>query len=250
MKVLFYFWPLVLPLNILAQDASALLAEAQRQESSFREKEALQKYTEIVRIQPTHLIALCKCSELCSRIGNRQNSKTSKADYFQAAKTYAVAALRVNANNSESNFVMAMAMGRMALISSGREKLADVNEIRTYAEKSIRLDPANFKPYHVLGKWNYEVSNLSFAERTMAKWFYGGLPSASLDAAISNYEKSRALNPAFLLNYLELSRAYYRNGQRKKAHDLLAGMLQMPVKMADDPQIKDEARSLLRQWGS
>jgi tetratricopeptide (TPR) repeat protein len=239
---------LVLPINNFAQDVNLLLSEAQQQESSLRENEAFQKYTQIVRLQPSHLVALCKCSELCSRIGNRQKDKSSKTDYFRAARTYATAALRVNSNSAEANFVMAMAMGRMALISSGKEKLVAVDDIKQYAEKSIRLDPGNFKPYHILGKWNYEVSHLSMTERTLAKWFFGGLPNASLEDAISNYEKSRSLNPAFILNYLELARAYYRNDQRKKAAQLLELMMQIPNATFDDPRIKEEGRELLKEW--
>jgi len=236
---------LILPLKNLAQDVNTLLREAQQQESELREEEAFQKYAQAVRIQPSNLAALCKCSELCSRIGNRQNDKAVKTDYFHAARTYATAALRVNPNSTEANFVMAMALGRMALISSGRDKVEAVNDIRQYAEKSIHLDPDNFKPYHIMGKWNYEVSNLSVAERTLAKWFFGGVPHASLQDAISNYEKSRTLNPSFVLNYLELARAYHRAGQNKQAQQLLQAMMQLPNSTFDDPRIKEEGRRMM-----
>ena len=202
---------LVLPVENFAQDVNALLREAQQLEESFKENESFGKYSEILKLQPVNLTALCKCSELCSRIGNRQNEKAKKTDYFRAAKTYANAAVRVNPNNSEANFVMAFALGRQTLISSGRERIAAVKDIRYYADLSIREDPNNFKSYHVLGKWNYEVSNLSLTERSMAKWIFGGLPKASLQDAITDFERSLALNPSFLLNYLELARAYSRN---------------------------------------
>jgi tetratricopeptide (TPR) repeat protein len=243
-----YFSFLVLPLKILAQDVNLLLKEAQQQESALKETEAFQKYSQIVRIQPGHLVALCKCSELCSRIGNRQQSRSDKADYFRAARTYATAALRVNPGSSEANFVMAMAMGRLALISSGKEKLVAVNDIKQYAEKSIQLDPANFKPYHLMGKWNYEVSNLSLAERTLARWFFGGVPSGTIQESIRYYEKSRSLNPAFVLTYLELAKAYHRNDQRNKAMELLATMMPLPNNSCDDPRIKEEGRQLMADW--
>ena len=239
---------LVLPLKILSQDVNLLLREAQQQESALKEVEALQKYTQIVKLQPYHLQALCKCSELCSRIGNRQRSRSEKADYFRAARTYATAAIRVNSGSSEANFVMAMALGRMALISSGKEKITVVNEIREYAEKSIRLDPANFKPYHLMGKWNYEVCNLSLTERALAKWFYGGVPSGSFEESIRYYEKSRSLNPGFALTYLELARVYHRNDQKTKAKGLLEAMLLLPNNTCDDPRIKEEGRTLLKDW--
>ena len=236
---------LVLPVENFAQDVNALLREAQQLEESFKENESFGKYSEILKLQPVNLTALCECSELCSRIGNRQNEKAKKTDYFRAAKTYANAAVRVNPNNSEANFVMAFALGRQTLISSGRERIAAVKDIRYYADLSIREDPNNFKSYHVLGKWNYEVSNLSLTERSMAKWIFGGLPKASLQDAITDFERSLALNPSFLLNYLELARAYSRNNERRRAVEILEKMLTLPNMMLDDVRVKDEGRRLL-----
>jgi tetratricopeptide (TPR) repeat protein len=225
-----------------------LLREAQQEESALKETEALGKYMEVVKIQASNLTALCKCSELCSRIGNRQKEASKKADYFKAAKTYAEVALRVNPHSSEANFVMAFAMGRMSLISSGKEKIITVKEIKHYADNSIREDPRNYKAYHVLGKWNYEVSSLNYLERTMAKFLYGGLPNASLQNAIAFYEKSRGINPGFLLNYLELAKAYKKNNQKNIAIDLLRKMMTLPNHIFDDTRIKREGKQLLEQW--
>ena len=187
---------LVLPFENFAQDANAILKEAQQYELDLKENEAFLKYAEVVHIQPANLVALCKCSELCVYIGGRQHEKYKKADYFKAAKTYATAALKLNPNSSDANLVMAMAIGRLTLIASGKEKIVAVNDIKFYAEKAIKSDPTNFKAYHVLGKWNYEISNLSFVEKTLAKLFYGDVPKASLHESIIYYERSRSINPA------------------------------------------------------
>ena len=69
---------LVLPFENFAQDVNALLKDAEQQELAFRENEAFLKYAEVVRIQPTNLFALCKCSELCCFIGSRQTDKAKK----------------------------------------------------------------------------------------------------------------------------------------------------------------------------
>ncbi|HEX4851115.1 MAG TPA: hypothetical protein VFV08_09930, partial [Puia sp.] len=230
------------------QDVNVLLKEAQQQELALKENDAFAKYTEVVRLQPSNLLALCKCSELCIYIGGRQHDKPKKADYFRAAKTYATAALKVNSQSSDANLVMAMAIGRLTLIANGKEKVASINDIKLYAERAIKLDAGNFKAYHVLGKWNYEVSNLSFVERTLAKWFYGTVPKASLQDAILNYEKARSINPAYVLNYLELAKAYYRNDEKGKALGLLNKMMPLPVVVYDDIRIKEEGKRLLNEW--
>ncbi|MGB8192239.1 MAG: hypothetical protein WCF67_09985 [Chitinophagaceae bacterium] len=236
---------MIFPIKAAAQDISLLLREAERLEHSFREAEALQKYKEVLRIHPSNLTALCKSSDLSSRIGHRQTNKSTQADYYRAAKTYAESALKINPYSAEANFVMSVAMGRMAMLTGGKEKIQYVNEIRRYAENTLKYDPNNFKAYHVLGKWHYEVSDLSSFERTMAKWLFGGLPKASLQDAISYYEKSQLLEPMFSINYLELAKAYHRNKEDKKAIDLLTRLQTVPNKIEDDVRIKKEGKALL-----
>jgi len=235
------------PFHSNAQDINLLTKEAEKLESSFREYDALQKYKEVLRHQPINLNALCRASDLCSRIGHREESKAKRADYYKAARTYAEVALKVNPQSAEANFVMAVAMGRMAMISSGKDKVQYVNEIRKYAETTLKYDPNSFKAYHVLGKWNYEVSNLSPVERALAKLLFGGIPKASLQDAIRYYEKSKSLESSFALNYLELAKAYHRNRQDDKAKELLKKLETLPNKIEDDARIKQEGKELLKE---
>lgn len=237
----------ILPLHSFAQDIAGITKDAEKLEATFHEYDALQKYKEVLRHQPTNLNALCRASDLCSRIGHRESDKAKRLDYYKAAKTYAEVALKVNGQSAEANFVMAVAMGRMAMVSSGREKVEFVNEIRKYAETTLKYDPNSFKAYHVLGKWNYEVSNLSPIEKGLAKILFGGLPKASLQDAIKYYEKSRSLEPSFALNYLELAKAYHRNKQDDKAKELLKKLETIPNKIEDDVQIKAEGKQLLKE---
>jgi tetratricopeptide (TPR) repeat protein len=241
------FLLLTLPQKLMAQDIGRFIKEAQQLEAAFKEKEALDKYSQVLKIQPNNITALCKSSELNNLLGRRQ-SKDKQKEYYKTAVDFAQRALKVNPNSSEANFVMAMAMGRMALISSGEEKIKAVKDIRYYAERCIQIDPANFKGYHVLGKWNFEVSDLSTLERWLVKITYGGLPKASLADAISNYEKSRQLNPRYVLNYLELAKAYKRKGDQKKAIEMLNAMMKLPNTSSDDPKIKSDGQKLLEEW--
>jgi len=247
-KTLFYSILLLLsPFLCFAQDITALQKEAERLEPTNEER-AFLKYQEILKLQPGNIAALCKSSELCSSIGRRQPAKEQKLDYFKAAQKFANKALRINPNSSEANFVMSIAMGRMALVLGGKEKIVAVDQIKKYAELSIKCDPNNYKPYHVLGRWHYEVSDLSGFERAFAKVFYGGVPPASLKEAIYNYEKCRSLVPDLKVNYLELAKCYRRNDEKQKALDFLNKAITMPDKIQDDTRVKEEAKELLKKW--
>ncbi len=242
------FFIIGFPCLVYSQDVAQLLKEAQQQETLLHENEAFLKYADVLKKDPNNLNALWKCSELCSRIGARQASKEKMQPYFFAARNYASNALHVNPNSSDANFVMSLALGRVSLISGTKERVMLARDVKYYAENAIRLDPNNFRAYHILGRWYYDVSNLNLAEKSFARIFYGKLPSASLDEAIFNFEKSRALNPAFILNYYELARSYHRMDEDKKAIAYLRILLGLPNLIFDDTRVKVIARQLLTEW--
>lgn len=242
--ILFFIRPLLL----FSQDASALFKEAKQLESDFREAEALVKYVELSKVDPNNIVAICKVSELYSLLGKRQVKKEDQKKYFKAARNFGLMALKVNSNSAEANFVMALAMGRMAIISSGEEKINAVKEIRSYADRCIQLDPQNYKGYHILGRWHFEVSNLSSVEKWLVKVTYGSLPPASIKQAIEYYEKSKQINPSLLVNYLELAKIYHKKDDNVKAIEFINTLLKLPNVIYDDPTVKAEARKLLKKW--
>ncbi|WP_160715685.1 hypothetical protein [Chitinophaga solisilvae] len=228
-----------------AQSVDEMVEQARQLELQMKESDAFEKDKEILKIKPDDIRALTQASQLCSRIGNRQKDKSSKTDYFNQAKTYAQAALKVNPNSPDANLAMAIAMGRMALISGAKEKVAASKDVKKYAELAIKFNPNLAQAYHVLGKWNYEVANLNVFERGAAKMLFGGLPDGSLKNAIANYEKCRQLDPAFILNYYELARAYKSNDEQDKAIEVLKKALTLRNISQDDASIKADCKRML-----
>lgn len=231
-----------------SQSVEELVKQGDLLEKQFKEEEAYQKFKEIIKQQPHHLYALTRCSELASRIGRRQPTKEKQMDFYTAAKIYAERALKVNSKDSEANVVMALAYARMSLLKNGKEKVAYVREIKTYSERAIASNPDNFKALFVIARWHYEVSNLSGVERAAVKVFFGGLQKNSLDSAIFFYERVKSLKPDFVLNYLELAKAYNKDNKKEKAKEILKYMLRLPNTAADDPTVKAEAKQLLEAW--
>lgn len=227
------------------QDAATLIKEADALEAQLKEQAAYDKFKQVLKAEPRNHYALWKCSELCSRIGNRQATKTKKIDFFTAGRIYAETAIKVNPNDADGYYALAVAMGRKALIESGNDKVKAVREIKTNADKAIQLDPKHGRAWHVLGKWNFEVASLSGMEKTALKIFYGGLPKASVAEAIRAYEKAKQLEPNFALNFLELAKAYRKNDQDDKAIALLKQLPAIPSKTEDDSRIKAEGKKLL-----
>ena len=143
---------------------------------------------------------------------------------------------------------MAIALGRTSLEKSGKEKINAAKEIKNYVDLAIKNDPLNYKAWHVLGRWHYEISNLNMIEKAAVKLLFGGLPKASMKESIAAFEKAKTLAGGFILNNYEMARAYKKNGQKDKAISILNAMLLLPNKTEDDETIKADGRKLLKEW--
>jgi tetratricopeptide (TPR) repeat protein len=225
-----------------------MIYEAERLEALPNEKAAFEYFKIINKKFPGNVYVLTKCSELCSRIGNRESDPKSRDTYYQAGIIYAKQALKIDPKSDDAHVSYAIALGRTSLLKGSKAKIADAKEIKNHADIALKINPSNFKAWHIIGKWNFEVSNLSMFERAATKVFYGGLPGATLMNAIIAYEKARSLKTGFLLNHLELAKAYKRNDDDKKAIASLKQILSLPGQTEDDPRIKKEANMLLKQW--
>lgn len=231
-----------------AQTVGELVGQAQQLEKEMKETAALDKYKVILKLQPVNLTALCRASVLSAREGDRQASKAAKLAYYKLARNYAEAALQQDPNDAEANYAMAVVLGRMALIAGAKEKVAASRDVKKYADLAVKINPNFAHAYHLLGKWNYEVDHLNPVEKTIANMLFGGLPQASINDAIANYEKCRSLDPGFILNYYDLAKAYKANGEVQKAIEALKKAIALPVKMQDDPKIKENCKKLLAEW--
>ncbi len=129
----------------LSQDVNYLIREGEQLEKAMKDEEAIKKYIEALKLSPNDIKALVKTSEMNSIIGNRQKDKKKKEEYYNAAKTYAESALKVNPADADANYVMSLAMGRMAMINSGKEKVKNVKEIKKYADSALAVSPNHFK---------------------------------------------------------------------------------------------------------
>lgn len=232
----------------IAQSANDYVSQAIKMEQAKNEVAALDKYKKALLIDKNNVEALCGASFMCSRIGNREKDEAKKKAFFNTAKLFAEQALKLNANSSRANYIMAVAMGRMALISGSKDKVAASRDIKKHADLAVKLDPKNSGAWHVLGKYNYEVSNLNFAERGAAKILFGGLPPGDNKTAIKCYEKCKSIDGTYLINLHDLALAYKQDDQLEKAKETLKLAVSLNERFQDDASIKAACQKLLKEW--
>jgi tetratricopeptide (TPR) repeat protein len=237
---------LILPLSGFSQGmADKLLKEAKALSAQYKEPEALAKFKQVLAFDANNYEALWNCSILSSKIGKREADKEKQKEMYLLAKSYAERALKVNENDVSSNYVMAVAMGRMALIAETKEKVAAVRDIKKYAEKAVSLNPNHAAANHVLASWHLGVNELNWMERQVADKFYGGLPDYSIDKAVQYCQKAVELDNTYILYQYDLGRIYLSKGDKAKAKECFTKVGNMKVITLDDPRYQDEAKKAL-----
>ncbi len=231
--------------TIRAQNVESMMVEAKKMVEVQKEDEALMILMKVVEKVPNHYEALWNAAFLMCRVGNRQTEPGVKANYFRNAKEYSQRAIQANPTDAEGYFVMALAMGRIALIAGSKEKVAASADIKTNATKAVELNPNHAGAWHILSLWNLNVANLNFVERGFANLLFGGLPEgASNENALSCIKKAIALKPQYLLYHYDLARIHQTMGSGTLAKTACDDCLKFPNVSPDDPGIKEKCKVL------
>lgn len=233
-------------LAVNSQDINLLLKEADNFEKLQNGVGALEKYKQILVLEPGNLKSLVKAAELNVSLGNRQTDKSGKRIYYETALSFANRAYFTDSNQADANYVMSMSAGKMTDVETENKKIVSyVKDVKKYADKAISINPNHARANYTLGKWHYEMANLSGVKKIAVKLFYGGLPEGSLEQAILYMEKCKSLDPYFVPNFLDLAKAYKDNRQPAQAIEVLNKLVKLPTRTIDDVTLKAEGAKLL-----
>lgn len=237
----------MLPLGLLAQEGSRVEQRADSLYEAHQEAEALELYQQVLAESPKNFQALWRSSFLYSRLGNRQDREDTQKKYYNKAISLAKRALAVDSTHTQSNFVMAVAMGRKALISGSREKVSASRAIKRYADRAIKYDSTNAGAWHVLGRWHFKVANLSWLERAAANTLFGGIPDASNEKAAEYIRKAISLDEQYVLYHYDLARVYRELGRKVQAIETCQKAIELPVLVPGDMKIKEQCKELIEE---
>jgi tetratricopeptide (TPR) repeat protein len=153
------------------------------------------------------------------RQGDGLTSESKQEEIYRRAYAAALKSVAAHPNTSNEHLWLAIAAGRLGLISSIKERIQLSKVVKDNAERAIALDAKNGQAYMVLGAWHFYVADLSWVQKNAAKMFYGGLPPASYQQAVSNLTKAVQLgvdNPVEC--YYLRGRAYEELDNEASAH--------------------------------
>jgi tetratricopeptide (TPR) repeat protein len=231
-----------------AQDVTSLIIEGKKLKTQFKDEESIVKFEEALKKEPENIEALQLASYQLSITGERKKTKEEKQKYFERAKSYAEKAVKLDPQQAESHYDLALALGRISLLADSEEKLKNAKLIKSEAEKAIALDPKHAGAYHILGRLNREIANMSAIKVMAAKALYGGIPEdCTFTKANDYFQKAIALNPKYILYYYDAALNFDYMNKKAEAKKLLEKALTLPMSTPDDPYRINDCKRLLEK---
>lgn len=174
-------------------------------------------YRDAEATETTNAPHLCALARRYCRLTYLTNSAALQQELVKQALACSLQAVKVNATNAEAHACLAVAYAKSCAWVDLRTRLAYSRLFKHEAETAIALDPRQDIAYYLLGRWNYELAKVGFLSRTWVKLVYGGLPNATYQEAIADFQRAVALAPERIIHHAGLAMAYAAAGDDVRA---------------------------------
>ncbi len=228
-----------------AQSFSSLVAKGDAADHSFKPTLALEGYLPAEKMDPDNVSLLLKISRQYRHLMTDTGSKAKKLEYGHLALAYDSRVSRLAPRNSDAQLSEAITYGKMMPYMGKREQVAASPVVKAAAERAVKLNPRNDTAWHVLGRCNQALANVSGLKRKLGGMLYGKLPTGSYEESVKCFNKAISIDSSRPRHYIELGHTYALADQPDNARKFLQKGLAMPNKEKDDPEIKAMGRETL-----
>jgi tetratricopeptide (TPR) repeat protein len=242
----------VLASGAVAQDLAGNIAAGDAARCQRNATQALTHYRAALALDSTSYDANWKTSRVLVDLGlGLPNAQRARRDSLYAeARALAERAVRVNAGGADGHYMVAVAVGRVALTMGARQRVRFARVIRDEALRATELNPRHDGALHVLGRWNAEIQRLPGVTKFFAKTFLGA--SIFNEATWENAEQylTRAVNidGQNIYHHLDLAETLIDMDRPADARTHLQTVAQLPLGCdPQDPAYKQQAAALLQR---
>lgn len=227
-------------------DSALVRIDSLRQAGQFRK--ALLRLNTLREEHGDRVQILWRLSRTRVNIGKAAEGESAATQHYQQALRLAEAALAVDGSSAQAHLAKAIAEGRLALGAGTKERVQRSRLVKQHVDRAIELDSTLAAAFHVRGRWNREVADLNFIERTVVRTVYGGLPDASFKQSVQDFKRAIDLEDV-RFHHLELAKTYLKMERPADARTHLQRVLELPATEPFDQQYRQEAQELLDEMG-
>jgi tetratricopeptide (TPR) repeat protein len=228
-----------------AESADDLIDKAKVFDRKFQANEALPLYLSAEKLEPKNPDLLVRIARQYRYLMTDASETKEKLRLGHLALDYSERAAACGPKDCDAQLAIAITLGKMLPYMPTKEQVSASPRIKESVDKALAIDPRSDNAWHILGRWNRVLAEISGAKRFLAGMIYGDLPKGSYEEAEQAMKKAIALNPKRLMHYIELGRIYSLMGRKEEARQLIDKGLEMPDVEKDDPETKQRGRETL-----
>lgn len=229
----------------LAESLPSLVAKGDDADHSFNPAKALDCYLPAEKMDPDNVSLLLKISRQYRHLMTDTANQAKKLEYGRMALAYDSRVSKLAPGNSDAQLSQAITYGKLMPYLGKKEQVAASPVVKAAADRALKLNPGNDTAWHVLGRWNQALANVSGIKRTMGGMLYGKLPTGSYEESVKCFGHAIAIDSNRPRHYIELGHTYALAGQPENARKYLKKGLSLPSKEKDDPEIKELGKETL-----
>jgi tetratricopeptide (TPR) repeat protein len=232
---------------ILGQAPQDQLAKSDEHQETDQLQANYDLLKELEKSHPNDPEVLWRIAQAHFDFSDNTESKELIKKHILEGFEYAENALEIDDNNWGAHKWYGIMIGRIGEIEGIKQKIKNAYEVSDHVLRSIELNPYDDGNYHVMGRWNYDLNDLSKAMRIFAATFFAKPPIGKFTEAKKYFSKAAELNPSDVRNYLWLGKSHIKLKDRRNAKKALEACLAIEPKSESDRLIQKEARKLLRK---
>tara|TARA_Y100001970_G_scaffold280275_1_gene388994 strand:- start:112 stop:849 length:738 start_codon:yes stop_codon:yes gene_type:complete len=178
-------------------------------------------------------------------IAEEEKNQKKQAKIYYKGFEYAKKALRLAPNNGYANFWYAAYIGKIGLLEGTKQKILNSYKVQEYGMKAIELIPEYEHCHHLMGRWHYELAELTWFERNVASLVYATVPKGSYKKAIKLFKKAIEINSVEIRHHYWLAHTYKALGKKELAKKEFQIVLSLTPKDKKDKFMQFESRKNL-----
>lgn len=188
---------------------------------------------------------LAKATRNMSCIEEKHGNLEGKKTYIFEAYSYAAQALELDERSAEVHKWYGILVGAKGEFLSTKERIHNGKLFKIHIDRALQIKPHDATLHHLLGRFCYEVAQLSWLERKVAAALFAEVPSSTFEEALEHFRAAEKLRPSgWKENRLFIAKCYILMNDFSLASAWLEQAAAAPSVTPDDEIVHKEVMEL------
>lgn len=151
-------------------------------------------------------------------------------------------------NSSDAHRWHGIILSGIGKYQSTKEFIANTYTMRDHWLQAVEINTNDASAYHLLGRWSYDVAEMSWVKRKLASTLFAEPPKASYADALGYFKQAERISPGFWkMNLVMLGKCSLKLNNKEEATAFFEAALKVPIKSTEDREAHAEAVEALKK---